>query len=95
MFRNSSIVSHDDGRRQTLEDNDETRAAMERSPFWVSTKITLARNTCEPKHLTATSLLDPSTGALHMKPQALDAEPTGLYIYSRRALYQIFLQRRQ
>ena len=33
------------------EDNGETRAAMERSPAWVWTKITLARNTCEPKHL--------------------------------------------
>ena len=33
------------------EDNEGTRAAMERSPAWVSTKITLARNTCEPKHL--------------------------------------------
>ena len=33
------------------EDNGETRATMERSPAWVWTKITLARNTFEPKHL--------------------------------------------
>ena len=35
------------------EDIGETRAAMERSPAWVSTKITLTRNTCEPKHLSS------------------------------------------
>ena len=32
------------------EDNGQTRAAMEKSPAWVWTKITLARNICEPKH---------------------------------------------
>ena len=31
------------------EDNGHTRAAMWRSPAWVWTKITLARNTCEPQ----------------------------------------------
>ena len=42
-------------RRRTAEPPEETnggaRAAMERSPARVSTKITLARNTCEPRCL--------------------------------------------